>query len=159
MKSIPPNSRTVPAVLVGISAAAAVAVIGASVQDLLATGTIPDLRLLFFSPFLWLFAFGVFLMGFVMPGVPTWVAAHFLGRTHWYDGVIIGAFLASISEFLFTYPSRNSSGSAGGIDLVVNGHFTHAGWLNALELAGIMACAGAAAGLTIWRRVYGSCQT
>jgi len=157
--SVPPNSKTVPAALVGIAVAAIVAVIGATAKDLLTTGRLPDLQLLVSSPFLLLFAFGVFLTGFVVVGVPAWLAAHLLGRTHWYDAALIGSVLASASAFWFTFPSGNTSGSAGGVDLVVNGHFTRAGWLDALELAGIMASAGGAAGLTIWWFVYRSRST
>jgi hypothetical protein len=152
--SAPPNSRTVPAALAGITVAATIAVIGATAKDLLTTGRVPDLQLLESSPFLLLFAFGVFLTGFVAVGVPAWLAAHLLGRTRWYDAALIGAVLASVSAFWFTFPSGNATGSAGGVDLVVNGHFTRAGWFDAVELAGIMASAGAAAGLTIWWLVY-----
>jgi hypothetical protein len=156
MRSVPPNSKTVPAALAGIAVAAVVAVIGASAQDALATGRYPDLQLLISVPVLWLFAFGVFLMGFIILGVPSWIAAHLLGWTRWHDAVLIGALLASISEFLFTFPSGNASGSSGGVDLIVNGYLTQAGWLNAVGIAAIMAGAGAAAGFVIWWWVYRS---
>jgi hypothetical protein len=58
--SVPPNSKTVPAALVGIAVAATIAVIGATAKDLLITGRLPDLQLLVSSPFLLLFAFWVF---------------------------------------------------------------------------------------------------
>lgn len=154
MKAKLPNSVVVPAALAGVAVAAVVAVLGATLQDYLTAGNIPDLHwLVFFIP-LWIFACIVFLLGFLFLGIPAWFAAHYFHRTHWYDGAVIGAVLAAVSVFLFTLPTGTASASVGGFDLVVNGHFTPKGWMNALELTGIMAAAGATGGMVIWRMAY-----
>jgi len=102
----------------------------------------------------WIIAFVVLSVGFVIVGLPVWVAAHHFQRRHWYDAVIVGGLLAGIGEFLFSLPAANSSYSAGGADLVLNGHYTAQGLSGALQTAVMMAVAGAFTGLTIWRIAY-----
>jgi hypothetical protein len=104
-------------------------------------------------PAFWGAALIVFLMGFVFLGVPAWFAAGYFGRRHWYDAVIIGAILTGGAEFLWAYPSPHSSLS-GSVDLVVDGRYTFAGWLNAIKMAAAIGIGGAMSGLTIWWIAY-----
>jgi hypothetical protein len=47
-----------------------------------------------------------------------------------------------------------ASSSAGGVDLMVNGHRTFEGWLSTLTFAGEVGLAGCAVGLVIWLVAY-----
>lgn len=151
MKGGPPTSVVVPAALSGALIGGTVALLGATVQDFFTSGAVP-----LPVPFLMegVLGFFMFLFGFVFLGVPAWTVAHYFGRTHWFDGTLIGALLSSIPSLLLTLPSGTTSASIGGKDMIVDGHFTPAGWWGELQLALIVAVAGAAAGWTIWRMVY-----
>jgi hypothetical protein len=96
----------------------------------------------------------VFLIGFIFLGVPAWFVAHYFDRRHWYDAVLIGAVLTSAVEFLWAFPSPHSSFGGGGVDLVVDGRYTVAGWFNAIKIAAAIGFGGAASGLTIWWLAY-----
>jgi len=67
---------------------------------------------------------------------------------------LIGAALAGGVVFVLSLPSSHSSSSLANVDLVVDGKFTAAGWLNAIRNAASIGLGGAASGLTIWWIAY-----
>ncbi len=102
----------------------------------------------------WAGACIVFMLGFLVLGIPAWLLAHYFKRRHWYDALLIGAILTGGTYFLWALPSSGFSYSGGGVDYVIDGHYTRAGLINAIGIAAEISIAGAAAGLTIWWIAY-----
>lgn len=145
-----PNRQVVPAALAGVAAGALTVTVALGMPDILRG----DWGVLFMLTIVWVSVAAVFLMGFIVLGIPAWMLAHRLGRHGWGDGALIGAVLAGLAYFLFALPSAHSDYRGGGADLVIDGHYTIAGWISAVRGSAIMAIGGAISGLTIWYFVY-----
>ena len=146
-----PNSVVVPAALAGVAVAATVVTLEFGV--LFFSEPEPSSQL-WILPAFWIGALTVFLMGFIIVGIPAWIVADYLGRRHWYDAVLIGALLTGAAEFLWAFSGIQSSSSVGGVDLIVDGRYTAPGWIYVFKMAAAIGVGGAAAGLTIWWMAY-----
>jgi hypothetical protein len=100
-------------------------------------------------------SFWYFLVGLFVVGAPAWYLAHRLGRTRWFDAMAVGtALMFLVTMFVTTGPSDGGSLRARGVDLMVDGHLTEQGRIDALETSICMAAIGAIVGFVIWWIAY-----
>jgi hypothetical protein len=101
-------------------------------------------------------AFCVWALGILSLGVPIWLWAHGRGLRSAWAAITVGAVLPFIATTVLGAASLSgfTSLSSGGIDEVVNGHLTLAGWGSVVGQALLLALAGALIAMVIWRVAY-----
>jgi hypothetical protein len=88
----------------------------------------------------------------VVLGAPAYAVLRWRKAVHWWSAVCTGAVLGAAPLAVLSWPMYNSpvSASVDGVQTIVNGVATLAGWLQYLESILLFAACGAAAATAFW---------
>ncbi len=90
----------------------------------------------------------------VFLGIPAYLVLRRLHALRWWSiigcGFVLGAVPYALLASPFWYANAGSYSNAGGVDMMINGHATLAGWLQYATAASFMGACGAGAALAFW---------
>ena len=94
----------------------------------------------------------------VVLGLPLFLIVRAAGGVNAITSTIGGMVVGALAIVLVSWPSYKSGYSYNGIDLIINGRFTRAGWIDLAGTTLWMAAAGALGGFVFWLtlRYFGS---
>lgn len=90
----------------------------------------------------------------IVLGLPTFLVLKKLKAVHWWSTIGVGFLLAAVPPAIFTWPLRYSelhtSASVNGVQTMIDGTPTIAGWLHYLYGFSFMGACGAVGALAFW---------
>ncbi|MEO1662986.1 MAG: hypothetical protein AAFR51_18540 [Pseudomonadota bacterium] len=107
---------------------------------------------LVFGTFVWFLCLGIF-------GGPVWIFLHLSGGRYWWIAALTGfvvpfCVLIIQGTGFFTGRSGSTTLRRGGVDIVIDGHLTQAGWIDAIQTSVVFGALGGIVATVIWRIAY-----
>jgi len=109
------------------------------------------------DPYIWIRTRGFFILslifsaGFVLLlGVPSYFLLRRFGKIHLWSTLLAGFILGAVPMAIFTWPSRLTSASVNGVQTVIDGIPTMAGWLQFTGSVTFIGGCGIAGAFAFW---------